>query len=394
MGKRSHVMVACAMGIALGSSACGKKDESDQAAGNQPPVAPATPPPAPAADAAPAPAKRGPAEPAEPSPDAAKARRAYADALARGRKLVDGKKPAEAATAFREALAARPDDPVALSELSWALFESGDHEGAIKAASSSIERSADAPWLTAASLYNRGRASEASGKRDAAIADYQRSYELRSHPAVRKQLEQLGARVPESVWKAEPLEGPVASVEDFCTKLGYPDKDDGCEIQQEAQPVKGSWVARELALWRVPWKTDDDYPTLSAALLTDEGWFVLNELCEVGNHMHCEVTKVAVAGNTMAFFVHTDAGKWDTHEENFVLACGRGKSGTPSCFEVSLRISDAEYTGTKENGHMLPEVVDHDCTARLDDQGRLVIAARDAGCRKTGLAGEHMLAFP
>lgn len=383
-GISTALVAACAV---LCACACGNKDE-----GATDPT-PATPVAQPAQPARP-PAPEARPEAREPKPGEATARReSYGKALARGRKLIADGEAAGAVKAFEAALAARPNSAVAHSELSWAAFKTGDHEAAIDAASKSIERATNDPSLRAASLYNRGRAKEAGKDKDGAIADYQASYELRPHKAVRARLEALKARVPESVWTAAVLEGPFAQLSDFCGKT------EGCP--------EGAYDVEDLDASKIPWASkvqaarledmpDGDYFEVALLFQTDKGWYALRRFERYINRYEWGIDSATVIRGRLAIVHENSDGRFETDHQRVVTVCGVGDSGRPSCFGPSI-LGEwfIGYEGTKEDGKNLPPEVDFKCSARLAAGDRLEITAEDKACRqRVGFVGEHKLVFP
>jgi tetratricopeptide (TPR) repeat protein len=183
--------------------------------------------------AAPAPAPPAPT----PEPDPAR----HAQALARGRELDRAGDHAGALAAFRDAVAAMPGDPVALSELSWAAFQTGDLELARDAGEKSVA-GAHEPKLKAASLYNLGRISEERGEAARAQALYRESLALRPNRAVRQRLLRLGK--PDQL-VAVPLGGARDAV---CPAEGEPDFDgEPCDWSPVAATLPAPFVALGLA---------------------------------------------------------------------------------------------------------------------------------------------------
>lgn len=115
---------------------------------------------------------------------------AYRAAIAEGRKLEKQGDHAGAVGAFQAAVAAHPDDPVALSELGWAAFLTKDLTRAAESTERAIAVAKD-PRLKAASLYNLGRIEEERGAPARALELYQQSLALRPNAAVQKRLSGL-----------------------------------------------------------------------------------------------------------------------------------------------------------------------------------------------------------
>ena len=124
----------------------------------------------------------------------------------------------DAVTQFEAALRARPNDPVALSELGFAALQAGDLVQARTATESALATTKDRALL-AASLYNLGRIAEATDDRNAAVAAYRRSLTLRKSAEVTGRLAALDPSTPAAVpLSVAPIQGPFASLDAFCKR--------------------------------------------------------------------------------------------------------------------------------------------------------------------------------
>jgi tetratricopeptide (TPR) repeat protein len=123
----------------------------------------------------------------------------YRKRLKAGRKAGEKRQWSDAVAELEAALAAVPGDPRALSELTWALFQSGDHARARQVGLDAVRLAPDAN-LRAAGLYNLGRVAEAAGDKDAAVRHYKESLGLRRNDAVEKRLAGLG-KLPAKGWE-------------------------------------------------------------------------------------------------------------------------------------------------------------------------------------------------
>src|SRR5262249_27282012 len=101
----------------------------------------------------------------------ARADDSYARALHKGRKLEAKGDHAGALKAYDEALAAQPNDPVVLSEVSVSALAAGDLARARDAATRAAKSDAF-PRLTAAAYFNLGQVEEKAKDADKAIAAY------------------------------------------------------------------------------------------------------------------------------------------------------------------------------------------------------------------------------
>jgi tetratricopeptide (TPR) repeat protein len=144
----------------------------------------------------------------------------YQDALAAGRAAGAAKRWALAVSAFERALASKPDDAVALDELSLALLRVGDPAAALTTGERAIA-AATTPNARASAHYNAGRAAEALGDVDRAKAHFEQSIELRPNDTVRARLAKLGPVAPRRLEKAPAMTAcqALASVEAVCACL-------------------------------------------------------------------------------------------------------------------------------------------------------------------------------
>lgn len=392
--------------IAVVALATGCKDKSGN--GDQP-AATATPPAgehaAPAAATTPsdvtkkAPADKAPVRERKRHVDP----KAYAKALKQGRTLIDAGKAAEAAAAFRQAEAARPGDPVALSELSWAAFKAGDLAGARKAAEESVKSSETNPGLTGATLYNLGRVDEQEGDKAAAIDDYQRSYRARPHRVVAKRLRALGAEVPKSEWRATLLKGPYKTVREFCEANGTPNPDwlqdsycswKGDNPNQADAPYHSSLAPGgfDTIEWLKAGDLDHDLPSVGLIFKRDDGLWVLPYFAIRGNRHGWYIDSFADEHGRLVIHSSWDEGRWAMEKGKTITVCGAGTSGKPSCYSVGLFSS---FQGDEETRDQFdPFEIDLNCAATLTSDSRLLITAKDKTCQSSGLLGEHTLVFP
>lgn len=142
----------------------------------------------------------------------------YRSLLAQGRKLVSEYEYAQAVSAFEAALSTRPDDAVALNELSFAALMKGDLKLARSAADTALAK-ATVPNLRAAALYNQGRSCEAEKDTKGAIDAYRRSLKLRQSDVVTSRLAGLDPSTPAAnPLKPQQLAGPFASEAAYCKR--------------------------------------------------------------------------------------------------------------------------------------------------------------------------------
>ncbi|MBL9008766.1 MAG: tetratricopeptide repeat protein, partial [Myxococcales bacterium] len=142
----------------------------------------------------------------------------YQMALRCGRQSVSESAFVDAVTQFEAALRARPNDPVALSELGWAALQAGDLARARAATENALATTKDRALL-AASLYNLGRIAEATDDRNAAMAAYRRSLTLRKSAEVTARLAAIDTSTPAAMpLTVAPFQGPFVSVDAFCKR--------------------------------------------------------------------------------------------------------------------------------------------------------------------------------
>src|SRR5438045_2794483 len=85
----------------------------------------------------------------------------YDASLKEGRAQLKAGQADQAVHAFQAAVAAKPNDAVALSELGWAQFVAKDYKHAEETTLKAIMRAGTNPKLKSADWYNMGRIQEA-----------------------------------------------------------------------------------------------------------------------------------------------------------------------------------------------------------------------------------------
>jgi hypothetical protein len=116
------------------------------------------------------------------------ARRTYLSGMVAGRKATLAKEYPSAIAAFDQALAAKKDDPHALSERGYAKLLSKDFAGARSDLTKALEGT-DNPALEAQIYFNIGLVEENKGSADAARVAFARSNALRPSQAAKEKLE-------------------------------------------------------------------------------------------------------------------------------------------------------------------------------------------------------------
>lgn len=317
----------------------------------------------------------GPMEPGRPLPAAgsgtgdSSGTSAYETALKQGRALGKDKRHAEAVEAFFAALRARPEDAVALSELSWSAFKAGDLATATSAAQRSIINGRQ-PRVQAASLYNLGRILEARGDKPGAALAYRLSLRLRPNKTVKKRLDRPELIAP------KPMSGPYSSLDEYCEK--YNDdmpEGDGSSCTLVTQHQGGKHESGDGAIasdqFDEPYRhietmvhqlflSGEDAWFVHIAIQTARGWYLSDPILDVYVYLatthededdvdpdyqppapdplelqppHVEsMDLVAGRGDSDVVRVSTVPGRenYDRVQASDAL-CGIGKSGVPSC---------------------------------------------------------------
>ncbi len=241
------------------------------------------------------------------------ATRTYSQAMADGARQMIAKDSHAAVLSFRAALKARPNDPRALTELSWAAFVAGEFDAAAQAAEEASYYTQDSR-LQAMAYYNLGRAEDARGATAEAEFAYSASLNLRDNAEVRARLKRLGT----ALLAPHRLAGPFAKPEDFCSA--------SCEVERDVSPHWGG--AQALAApFRDAVTLDvaaaDDYPFVSIAVELDSGWYVLPAIGRaVWGHGGEHNAKVRMVGQWLVVDWRARVGRWGYSEVNSMFVCG------------------------------------------------------------------------
>lgn len=203
----------------------------------------------------------------------------YAASLRAGRKQAAAKRWGEAVDEFHRALEQRPEDPVALGELSWALWSAGDAPQALATAQLASERSHD-PKQKAAALYNAGRAAEGLGDLEQARSLLEASLALRDHETVKQQLAHLTAPTVRAAPAAEAWKGckGLPSAAAVCSCL------EGSSEERRCEATEGAGERGQVVSVLAPAAADSDLFVQQLVLIAKTGatWSAL-QLVEVAN---------------------------------------------------------------------------------------------------------------
>ncbi|HEX3478876.1 MAG TPA: tetratricopeptide repeat protein, partial [Kofleriaceae bacterium] len=282
------------------------------------------------------------------------------------------------------------------------------------------------PRVRAAALYNLGRVLERRRDTAAALAAYRDSLQVRHTRIVRERLIALDPTATSEVTRTHPLQGPVASLEPWCTQQGERCGPSDVTIvaaladPDPSQKPDPAWPPGQHAPWdelRI-FVSQVHETECVVGLRTKRGWFVDRIPDCAAAHYSGHEAEVqlddAIAGaegNELQLVLRSfdPYRTWDpasqhsayaTEDHEAVLVCGLGPSGIPHCTPSIGLISTDD--ATPESGGLAPSwahgllVLDpvadpwHDADAEPSP-------CRD-GCvlpaRLRELAGRHRVSFP
>jgi hypothetical protein len=331
----------------------------------------------------------------------------YDEAMKQGNALVAKKDAAGAMKAFQAALAAKPGDARALSELSVAALVAGDLAVARDAAERSIGIAMDAGDIkvAAASYYNLGRAKEAAGDVEGARRAYSSSLSQRENKETRARWGKLGGGDP---FLAHTLVGPFAKPEAFCAKeetcsanpvdVREGKKEIGAPFS-EIMRIKSNQRESETLFW------------LSLGLHLPDGWYVLPAIGELANRSEFEITDVRMVGSRLVIRYDATSGRFDWDETAGTFVCGLGASRKPSCVgPIQTYIAHNEHRGGKEStddtltisvscqadllaGDVLQVGRSSKKLPKPESDGEVIVPPRPDACDSLKIFGKHKLAF-
>lgn len=346
----------------------------------------------------------------------------YRDALSDGRKKLAAKDYAGAAAAFKQAVAAKPDDAVAVAELSWASLLAGDFVGA-EASALEATWSAKDPKVRASVFYNLGRAREAQGKLNDAEAAYTTSLSLRDNAEIKGRLKAIAA----ALLTPRALVGPFATPDGYC-KDQHLDRDH-CEVvldidhkrdetNEEVHDAAGKPVRLVAPPFQAVAKILTDaqpaisFSTANLALEVGGKWYVLPSLGEApGGHGGDYIIGLRMVGPRLAVDWSNAVGRFGHIDETKLIACGVAADHTPRCAGpiVTSRIESTDPCGkdpdcTKQGslniafrcaGSLRGDVLEvgEDPSKLENVDGLRVVRAKPNACAQLPAFGKHALAF-
>jgi hypothetical protein len=259
-------------------------------------------------------------------------------------------------------------------------------------------------------LYNLGRVLEEKGDKAGAIAAYQETLRLREDSSVRGRLLDLDPTAQSDAMRPQPLEGPFATLETWCTT--HPDEP--CQLSDAK-------VSAKLAAPAPPWREvrifttgdDGDY-SCALALRTSRGWFVTDlgscSNFEFRSGVTAEITSDDVLrspGPELVVTVRgTDAMKdYDSElghsiccietEFSSFTVCGLGPSQVPHCTPVlELRPSLEPSPGASAEVGLEPRYAGDEVTLVRTDGKPIADAKVRLHRTLRALAGRHRVTFP
>ncbi len=338
---------------------------------------------------------------AEPAPT-------YNQAMKQGHALVANKDAVGAMAAFQQALAAKPGDARALSELSAAALLVGDLDIAREAAEKSINAAMDSGdvKLAAASYYNLGRAKETAGDAEGARRAYASSLSLSENKETRARWDKLGGGDP---FLRHPLAGPFARLEDFCDKADVCDASANVDVSEGKKEIGAPFSG--LARIKASQRESDASLALSLALRLPDGWYVFPAIGEVANRADFTFTDVRMVGSRLVVRYDANAGRFDWDETGGVIVCGLGADRKPSCVgPIQTYIAHNEHRGGKESmedtltislscqadllaGDVLQVGRSTKKLPKPDSEGEVIVPPRPDACESLKIFGKHKLTF-
>lgn len=354
---------------------------------------------------------------AAPASGAAEAAGKYEAAMATAKQRIAAKDYPAAVEALEAAVAARPDDATALSELSWASFLTGDYAAAEQAGdrATGVARTND---LKAMALFNLGHAQEARGKLRAAWTTYKLSLGYRKNADVKARLAGLGA----AMLTAHPLLGPFATPDAFCRGRT------GCEVEHAFDShgnqdneidvldlSNGAASAPFAGMARILSQPSSEYggfPDMNVALQVGDKWYVLAGVGEAGDgHGGGHHLEARMVGRRLVIAWSQSIGRFSHDDEATATVCGVAASGAPSC--VGPLLTEQSSTSNRCDKDLschepLVMSVDLHCRAtlkgdvvtiennpgKIDNPERAELSKPRAGaCAELPWAGKHTLTF-
>ena len=280
-------------------------------------------------------AQAAPASEQAPASGAAEAAAKYEVAVATARQRIAAKDYPAAVAALKTAVAARPDDATALSELSWASFLAGDYAAAEQAGerAAGLAKTND---LKAMALFNEGHADEAQGKLRAAWTAYKYSLTYRKNADVKARLKGLGA----AMLTARPLLGPFATPDEFCRgRTGCEvehafdgNKDNGVDVRDLSNGASNAPFTSTARILSQSSSEPDYFPDMNVALQVGGTWYVLAGVGMAGEgHGGGHHLETRMVGRRLVIAWSQSIGRFSHDDEATTTVCGLAASGTPSC---------------------------------------------------------------
>ena len=280
-------------------------------------------------------APAAPATKQAPASGAAEAAGKYEAAMATAKQRIAAKDYPAAVEALKAAVAARPDDATALSELSWASFLTGDYAAAEQAGERATEV-AKTNDLKGMAFFNEGHAQEAQGKLRAAWIAYKYSLTYRKNADVKARLAGLGA----AMLTAHPLLGPFATPDEFCRgRTGCEvehafdgNQDNGIDVRDLRNGASNAPFTGMARILSQSSSEPDYFPDMNVALQVGGKWYVLADVGMAGaGHGGGHHLEARMVGRRLVIAWSQSIGRFSHDDEATTTVCGLAASGAPSC---------------------------------------------------------------
>jgi hypothetical protein len=309
----------------------------------------------------------------------------YNSALEEGRKLHVEKDYQGAIKAFEKALAAKPNDPQALSELGYAAYFDKNYSYALECTQKAIDNSTDKE-LRGAAYYNLALILEETGKKSKAIDALVTSYTERPNRVVREKLAKLDAAKAAQLDPAAPkqMQGYYDDIDAWClvtrpiTDINEEEPPYNCradeELTQGVLNIKPGTAYKNIRfVYKSTSEMEDAEKDYYIAIQTKKGWYVSKPLEYIYNPgamgISNEITidkieiKELVGGGEPEIRIDYTVVRADsdmagaiinTNTNKSTVFCGLTSYGTPSCTDpiqtANSTETDTEFWDEEELG--------------------------------------------
>jgi tetratricopeptide (TPR) repeat protein len=281
----------------------------------------------------------------------------HARALRKGRKLEAKGDHLGALKAYDEALAAEPNDPALLSEVSVSALAAGDLARARDAATRAA-RSDASPRLQAAAYFNLGQIEEKATDVDKAVAAYRSAMEACPSTAARGRLAKLAPKIANEINSIEATrpQGPYETLAKATAAQRCEPQDD-----PESPKLRAPFLAVRNLDCKARSPGDEKEPgSLGLALQLGSGWYVVPDAKEVDvaaseNRGSFDLTHdwpgfgpvLEWHGNAHHHHVShsSTAAEIESYSHTTLVACVVDRGGKPFCLSP-FEVDGSEYQKT------------------------------------------------